>query len=96
MDYRPQHLSFNKLIMLAKVVPFCPVSRQGTITIMCTLCLWLLIRRPWRGKQTLMSYHKIKPARRAGQCVSVDQMESTIPVPYLPHLSAPTNSTRSM
>eukprot|EP00957_Ditylum_brightwellii_P124822 9514840-Ditylum_brightwellii.AAC.1 len=36
-----------------------------------------MTRRPWRGKQTLTSHHKNKPALHAGQCILVDQMEST-------------------
>eukprot|EP00957_Ditylum_brightwellii_P197361 15036484-Ditylum_brightwellii.AAC.1 len=35
--------------------------------------------QPWRGKQIFMTHRKIKPAQHAGQCISVDQMESTIP-----------------
>eukprot|EP00957_Ditylum_brightwellii_P006737 511645-Ditylum_brightwellii.AAC.1 len=38
-----------------------------------------MTKRPWRGKQTLTTHHKIKPAQRARQCISVDQMESTVP-----------------
>eukprot|EP00957_Ditylum_brightwellii_P194639 14826609-Ditylum_brightwellii.AAC.1 len=38
-----------------------------------------MTRRPWRGKQTLTTRHKIKPAQHAGQCISVDQMEFTVP-----------------
>eukprot|EP00957_Ditylum_brightwellii_P074094 5630099-Ditylum_brightwellii.AAC.1 len=44
----------------------------------CAHCVYgSMTRRPWRGKQTLTTRHKIKPAQRAGQCISVDQMEST-------------------
>eukprot|EP00957_Ditylum_brightwellii_P176479 13440113-Ditylum_brightwellii.AAC.1 len=46
----------------------------------CAYCIYgSMTRRPWRGKQAFTTRHKIKPAHHAGQCVSVDQMESTVP-----------------
>eukprot|EP00957_Ditylum_brightwellii_P141992 10817669-Ditylum_brightwellii.AAC.1 len=38
-----------------------------------------MTRRPWRVKQSLNTHHNILPAYHPGQCVSIDQMESTTP-----------------
>eukprot|EP00957_Ditylum_brightwellii_P068155 5173661-Ditylum_brightwellii.AAC.1 len=77
--YRLQHLSFRKLNMLAKVglLP----RRLGQVQPpSCVHCIYgSMTRRPWQGKQALTTCYKIKPAHRAGQCISVDQMESTVP-----------------
>eukprot|EP00957_Ditylum_brightwellii_P038637 2920578-Ditylum_brightwellii.AAC.1 len=68
--YRLQQLSFSKLAMLAKVglLP----SKLGQVRPpSCANCVYgSMSRRPWRGKQTLTTSHKIKPAQCAGQCVS--------------------------
>eukprot|EP00957_Ditylum_brightwellii_P090539 6894953-Ditylum_brightwellii.AAC.1 len=73
----PQEEEKTMLAMLAKVglLP----SKLGQVQLpSCANCVYgSMTRRPWRGKQALNARHKIKRAQRAGQCISVDQMEST-------------------
>ena len=66
--HRLGHLSPTKLRILAKM------------GIMCTSCLYgKATRRPWRSKTRNSSRWKQEPLTKPGQCVSVDQLESTTP-----------------
>ena len=73
------HISPNKMRVMAKI-GILPKRLASCEIPMCTSCLYgKATRRPWRGKirksQTFKKQHLTKP----GQCVSVDQLESTTP-----------------
>eukprot|EP00957_Ditylum_brightwellii_P138040 10523774-Ditylum_brightwellii.AAC.1 len=77
--YRLQHLSFLKLAMLAKV-GLLPSKLDQVRPPSCTHCVYAsMTRRPWRGKQTLNTCHKIKtcPTRRTMHLSRSDGIHST-------------------
>ena len=72
--YRLGHMSFHKLKAMAKIgiLP----RRLANVNIpKCASCYFgKMTRKPWRTK---MQPRRILPCTRPGQCVSVDQMESS-------------------
>ena len=72
--YKLGHLSFNKLRILAEN-GIIPKKLAKVRSPKCACCIYgKMHRRPWRTKA---KQGTIKTAVRAGQCISVDQMESS-------------------
>jgi len=75
--YRLNHLSFTKIQEMAKqrLLP----SRLAKCTVpLCSGCIYgKMTRRPWRTKAPYSTVPKIATA--PGQCVSVDQLDATVP-----------------
>ena len=75
--YKLGHFSFIKLQYLPKL----GILSRRLITVkppICSGCLyWAMHRVPWRRKGK--KENEIREATEPGQCVSVDQMESTTP-----------------
>ena len=77
MHYRLNHMSFNKMKVLASLKVL-PTSFTTSKTPKCAACLFgHSTRRAWRTKGK--SKKKLMTATVPGQCVSVDQMESPTP-----------------
>jgi hypothetical protein len=76
--YRLNHLSWTKLRLLS-LVGILPRKLASIRPPKCSGCLYgTMTKRPWRTK-TKQSVNKIKPAKAPGECVSVDQLESSTP-----------------
>ena len=76
LHYKYGHLPFNKLKVMAKAGVI-PRRLAKCETPKCAACMFgKLTKRAWRSKATAK---KIFTATKPGQCVSVDQMESSIP-----------------
>ena len=77
--YRLGHLSFRKLKVMA-TLGIIPRKLAQIKPPICAGCLYGgMTRKPWRSKPKKEGNRKIFQAFRPGQCVSVDQMESTTP-----------------
>jgi hypothetical protein len=77
MHYRLNHMSFNKMKVLA-LLKILPAGFLTTKNPKCAACLYgKSTRRAWRTKAA--QKRKLQIATRPGQCVSVDQMESPTP-----------------
>jgi hypothetical protein len=75
--HRLGHISPRKLRLLAKL-GLLPKQLATCRVPLCTSCLFgKATRRPWRGKTTGRQTPKV--LTRPGQCVSIDQLESTTP-----------------
>ena len=75
--YRLGHISFKKLKILA-VMGLIPKRLVNVKSPKCAGCIFgKMTRRPWRTKPTSNGNRKIFKTTKSGQCVSVDQMEST-------------------
>ena len=76
--HRLGHLSPTKLKIMAKVGVL-PKHLADCKVPLCTSCIFgKATRRPWRYK-TKKIHEKVEELTRPGQCVSVDQLESTTP-----------------
>jgi len=77
--HRFGHISFKKLQMLAKM-QILPKKLSTCKVPLCTSCLFgKATRRPWRSKTSKSDKSRRRTITRPGQCVSVDQLESTTP-----------------
>ena len=77
--HRLGHISPKKIRLLAKL-GFLPTTLDNCRVPLCTSCLFgKATRRPWRGKTSKNQVTKAKTVTRPGDCVSIDQLESTTP-----------------
>ena len=75
--HRLGHISAKKIKVLAKL-GILPARLANCNVPYCTSCLFgKATRRPWRHKKSKTKTSKV--ATRPGECVSVDQLESTTP-----------------
>ena len=75
--YRLGHLPYKKLKILA-VMGLIPKRILNVKPPKCAGCIFgKMTKRPWRTKATVKQGLGIFKATKSGQCVSVDQMEST-------------------
>ena len=75
--YRLGHLPYKKLKILA-VMGLIPKRILNVKAPKCADCIFgKMTKRPWRTKATVKQGSGIFKATKSGQCVSVDQMEST-------------------
>ena len=73
--YRLGHISFSKLKAMARL-GIIPKRLANVEHIKCRACQFgKLTRKPWRNKG--QQPRRILPATKPGQCISVDQMESS-------------------
>ena len=76
LHYKFGHMSFKRLKLLA-AAGIIPKKLQNVPSPCCAACMFgKMARRPWRSKG---QRSKIFQATAPGQCVSVDQMQSTTP-----------------
>ena len=76
--YRLGHTSFNKLKLLAAIGDI-PTKLQNCRVPICPACTYgKLTKRGWRTKQPPNKIEPV-PIKAPGDCVSVDQLESTTP-----------------
>ena len=77
--YRLGHASFHRLRLLA-LLGILPRRLASVQPPKCAGCMFgALTKRPWRTKTAKNSRHKIFIAQAPGDCVSVDQLESSLP-----------------
>ena len=77
--YRLGHLSFKKIRNMS-ALGILPKRLLGIKPPVCAVCIYGgMTRRPWRNKPGSEGARRIFRASKAGECVSVDQMESTVP-----------------
>ena len=77
--HRLGHISPKKIRLLAKL-GLLPTTLDNCRVPLCTSCLFgKATRRPWRGKTSKNQVTKAKTVTRPGDCVSIDQLESTTP-----------------
>ena len=76
--YRLGHISFRKLRALA-ILKIIPRKLANIIPLKCVTCIYGgMIRTPWRPKGG-KSKSNVKECTSPGQCVSMDQLESSTP-----------------
>ena len=76
--YRLSHAPFSKLRLLARNGEI-PMKLQYCKTPVCPACTYgKMTKRPWRTKQQPNKIEPV-PVTKPGDCVSVDQLESTTP-----------------
>jgi hypothetical protein len=76
--YRLGHLSYSKLLRLADTGDIPHRLRRAT-PFRCTACMYSkATKRPWRTKAPV-NKRSVPPVTKAGDCVSVDQLESKTP-----------------
>jgi len=76
--YRLGHMSFRKIKLLC-AMGFLPKKFLKLKTPKCAGCLYgSMTRKPWRTRNT-SSVSSIHKSTKSGQCVSIDQMESSTP-----------------
>jgi hypothetical protein len=74
--YRLGHASFSALKQMAKIGKI-PKKLAKVDPSKCAGCLFgAMTKIPWRGKESKAS-HEVFVATKPGECISVDQMEST-------------------
>ena len=74
--YRLGHLSFNKLQALAKLRVL-PYKLSSIRPPKCACCMYgAMTKKPWRSKGSA-NKRSVNVATKSGECVSVDQMESS-------------------
>ena len=77
--YRLGHVSFKKLKIMA-LLGILPKKLANVKPPVCAGCIYGgMTRKAWRSKPHKDGPRKIFKASEAGECVSVDQMESTVP-----------------
>jgi hypothetical protein len=86
--YRLGHLTYRKLRLLAESGDI-PYRLRKARPFRCSACMYAkATKRPWRTKAPT-NERSVPPVMRAGDCVSVDQLESKTPG-FVGQLKAPT------